>query len=106
MREVFGYLSRLGTRGVKPNWEPHVATRFARGHGKAQTLLAKRGLDRTAGRIHCAFPAGGIQDNTVNRLLLMSSSEHHLPNVPMAFFIEPATAPPAEGSALLAYPLG
>jgi hypothetical protein len=33
------------------------------------------------------FPKGGIQDNTVNRLLLMSSSEHHLPNVPMAFYI-------------------
>jgi hypothetical protein len=35
------------------------------------------------------FPMGGLQDNTVNRLLLMSSSEHHLPNVPMAFFIKP-----------------
>jgi hypothetical protein len=35
----------------------------------------------------CAFPVGGIQENTVNRLLLMSSSERHLPNVPMAFFI-------------------
>ena len=33
---------------------------------------------------------GGIQDNTVNRLLLMSSSERHLSDVPMAFFIEPA----------------
>jgi hypothetical protein len=37
----------------------------------------------------CAAPLGGIQDNTVNRLLLMSSSENHLPNVPLAFFIEP-----------------
>jgi hypothetical protein len=36
----------------------------------------------------CAFPVGGIQDNTVNRLLLMSGSERHLPNVPMAFFIK------------------
>lgn len=34
------------------------------------------------------FPPGGIQDNNVNRLLLMSSSERHLPNVPMAFLIE------------------
>ena len=32
--------------------------------------------------------ARGIQDNTVDRLLLMSSSEKHLPSVPMAFFIE------------------
>jgi hypothetical protein len=30
-----------------------------------------------------------MQDNTVNRLLLMSSSERHLSGVPMAFFIEP-----------------
>jgi hypothetical protein len=36
------------------------------------------------------LPPGGIQDNTVNRLLLMSSSEWHICGVPMAFFIEPA----------------
>ena len=36
----------------------------------------------------CAFPVGGIQDNTVNRLLLMSSCEKYLPSVPMAFCIE------------------
>jgi hypothetical protein len=37
----------------------------------------------------CVFPPGGIRDNTVNRLLLMSSSETHLSSVPMAFFVEP-----------------
>jgi hypothetical protein len=104
MRDAFAYLGRLRERGPKPNWETHVAARFARDHAGAQALLAKRGLDGSAGRIRCAFPAGGIQDNTVNRLLLMSSSEHHLPGVPMAFFIEPAIAAPAAGSALLAYP--
>jgi hypothetical protein len=36
----------------------------------------------------CAFPLGGVQDNTVNRLLLMSNAERHLPSVPMAFFIK------------------
>ena len=101
MGEVFGYLSRIDARGPKPNWEASVASRFVREHRQAQTLLAKRVLDGSAGRIRCAFPAGGIQDNTVNRLLLMSSSEHHLPSVPMAFFIEPAEK---EGNALLAYP--
>jgi hypothetical protein len=46
----------------------------------------------------CIFPPGGIQDNTVNRLLLMSSSERHLSNVPMAFFIGPLReqSPPSE----------
>ncbi len=39
-------------------------------------------------RMLCAFPLGGVQDNTVNRLLLMSNSERHLPSVPMAFFIK------------------
>jgi hypothetical protein len=42
------------------------------------------------GRISCVLPPGGMQDNTVNRLLLMSSSERHLSNLPMAFFIEPS----------------
>ncbi|MBN8486048.1 MAG: DUF4238 domain-containing protein [Sphingomonadales bacterium] len=101
MGEVFGYLSRIDARGPKPNWEASVASRFVREHRQAQALLAKRVLDGSAGRIRCAFPAGGIQDNTVNRLLLMSSSEHHLPSVPMAFFIESAER---EGSAVLAYP--
>jgi len=104
MREIFAYLRCLNERGPKPNWEGHIAARFVREHAGAQALLAKRRLDGSAGRIHCAFPTGGIQDNTVNRLLLMSSSEQHLPNVPIAFFIEPAIAAPAEGSALLAYP--
>lgn len=101
MGKVFGYLSRIDARGPKPNWGASAASRFVREHRQAQALLAKRVLDGSAGRIRCAFPAGGIQDNTVNRLLLMSSSEHHLPSVPIAFFIEPAER---EGSALLAYP--
>jgi hypothetical protein len=33
----------------------------------------------------CVFPLTGIQDNTTNRLLLMSSFEHHPTVVPMAF---------------------
>jgi putative SOS response-associated peptidase YedK len=36
-----------------------------------------------------------LQDNTVNRLILMSSSERHMANVPMAFFIEPADDVPS-----------
>lgn len=73
-----------------------------RHHAKAQAELTKPGLEGTSGRVRCAFPGGGIQDNTINRLLLMSSSEHHLPSLPMAFFIEPAKASVGEASPILA----
>lgn len=59
-------------------------------HAAAQSNLKKSDLPVKEGRVSCIFPPGGIQDNTVNRLLLMSSSERHLSSVPMAFFIEPA----------------
>ncbi|CCA89914.1 conserved hypothetical protein (plasmid) [Novosphingobium sp. PP1Y] len=62
--------------------------------------------DRASGESvsHSGHHDGGIQDNTVNRLLLMPSSEHHLPSVQMAFFIEPAKASVGGGSAVLAKP--
>jgi Protein of unknown function (DUF4238) len=100
MGEVFGYLARVGEKGSRPNWEAGVAARFARTHAGLQDLLAKQELAANPGRIRCAFPAGGIQDNTVNRLLLMSSSEHHLPSVPMAFYIEPPKSGLADGQAI------
>ncbi|MGP8232204.1 MAG: hypothetical protein ACLQL2_05985, partial [Methylovirgula sp.] len=89
MRDAFLYLSSLHGRQRKLNWEEHLAARFTRIHASAQKALKKACLDLKQARISCATPLGGIQDNTVNRLLLMSSSENHLPNVPMAFFIEP-----------------
>ena len=89
MRDVFSYLLKLGNCQRKPNWEAHLAARFRRTHSPAQSVLRKARVGLKHGRISCVSPLGGIQDNTVNRLLLMSSSENHLPNVPMAFFIEP-----------------
>lgn len=102
MAEAFTYLSRIASRGPKPNWEAAVAARFVCHHAKAQAELTKQGIEGTAGRVRCAFPAGGIQDNTINRLLLMSSSEHHLPSLPIAFFIEPAKASVGVANAILA----
>jgi hypothetical protein len=88
MKDIFKYLSNLSNRGPKPNREAQLTGRFAKDHASVQAAIKKtRVLAKTA-RIACVFPSGGIQDNTVNRLLLMSSSESHLPNVPMAFFIE------------------
>jgi hypothetical protein len=67
--------------------------RFAKAHAAAQAGFKKSGSPVKEGRISCVFPPGGIQDNTVNRLLLMSSSERHLSGVPMAYFVEPAAEP-------------
>ena len=89
-RDLFKYLSNLEERGAKPNREAQFVGRFAKAHAAAQGDLKKSDVPVKEGRISCVFPPGGIQDNTVNRLLLMSSSERHLSSVPMAFFIEPA----------------
>jgi hypothetical protein len=89
-RDLFKYLSNLSERGPKPNREHQFVRRFAKTHAAAHAAFKKSGAPVREGRISCVFPPGGLQDNTVNRLLLMSSSERHLSHVPMAFFIEPA----------------
>lgn len=96
MRGVFKYLSNLGDRKPKPNREAHLTARFAKAHAPAQVAIEKARIPANHGRISCAFPTGGIQDNTVNRLLLMSSSERHLQKVPMAFFIDRQASRDAE----------
>lgn len=91
IRDAFRYLSTVGDRGAKPNREANLNARFAKMHGPAQAAIVKARVPIKQGRVSCAFPIGGIQDNTVNRLLLMSSSERHVSNVPMAFFIQGAS---------------
>jgi hypothetical protein len=87
-RDMFGYLSSVSERGPRPNFEEGLAGRFARAHAPAQSMFRKRDESGNEGRMSCVFAPTGIQDNTINRLLLMSSSEHHLPMVPMAFYIQ------------------
>jgi hypothetical protein len=82
-----GIANILVNRDRMPYWEAHLAVRFLHMHPPSQSAIRKARVPVKQARISCAFPFGGIQDNTVNRLLLMSSSEHHLPNIPMAFFI-------------------
>lgn len=86
--DMFRYLADAGKHGPRPNFEVGLAARFARTHAVAQKALRKRTEPGNEGRISCVFAPTGIQDNTINRLLLMSSSEHHLPMVPMAFYIQ------------------
>lgn len=87
-RNLFGYLSHLEERGAKPNRESQFVARFQKIHAAAQAAMKRSGVASKEGCISCLLPPGGIQDNTINRLLLMSSSERHLSSVPMAFFIE------------------
>ena len=86
--DVLRYLGKVAASGSKPNFEQGLAAQFARHHGEAQSSLRKRGEPGNVGRISCVFAPAGILDNTINRLLLMSSSEHHLPMVPAAFYIQ------------------
>ena len=92
MADAFRYLAEIEDKGTKPNWEAHLAARFGRIHRPAQAALAKSACITVPGRLTCAFPAGGIQNNSVNRLLLMSRSEHHLQSVPTAYLMERAAA--------------
>ena len=81
------YLQGLERRVHKPNYETQLAARFARARS-AQSAVLKSGAPSAHARVHALLPERGIQDNTINRLLLMSSSEHHWASVPMAFFLE------------------
>jgi len=90
LRDLFKYHSNLEERGARPNREAQLVSRFAKAHASAQAGFKKSGVPVKEGRISCVSPPGGMQDNTVNRLLLMSSSERHVASVPMAFFIAAA----------------
>lgn len=87
MRKVFKYLSTLSSRGLRPNVEASLVAEFRRVHASTVSAAKKSGAQLSEARISCLWPMGGIQDNSVNRLLLMSSSEHHLASAPMALFV-------------------
>jgi len=87
MGELIRYLSKNVTKGRKPNFEASLAARYTRLHERAQKSIRKARVATKQAQISCAAPVGGIQDNTVNRLLLMSSAERYLPYVPIAFFV-------------------
>lgn len=83
-RGAYNYLRDRKVEEVKPNYEAQLAARFVRGKQAADTAISGADIPCTIGRVTSMFRIGGFQDNTVSRLLLMSSSEHHLPWVPMA----------------------
>lgn len=87
------YLRKIKSTGIKENFEKHIAGQFAEEHAAVQRLIGKSGVPTQACTLTCAFPADGIQDNTISRLLLMSNSKHHTPSVPIAFLLSKATLP-------------
>lgn len=88
MRKSFKYLSKCLARGPKPNFEASINAEFKRIHASTMRAAKKSGAHLSEAQVSCLWPTGGIQDNTVNRLLLMSSSEHHLTSAPMAFLVK------------------
>lgn len=88
-RDIFKYVSKIPVRGVKPNREAQLVSRFAKTHTSTQHKLQKQDMLTKQGGVSSVMPRGGIQHNNVNRLLLMSSSERHLLSVPAAYFIQP-----------------
>ncbi|MGB3027650.1 DUF4238 domain-containing protein [Paradevosia shaoguanensis] len=88
MRSAFNYTKNLKSGSERPNFENQLAARVAHHRNLAIAAIDKNEVAHSLGAVRSVMRVGGIQDNTVNRLLLMSGSKHHLPNVPMATFID------------------
>jgi hypothetical protein len=81
------YLIGRPAKDAKPNVEAALKAEFSKLHPSVVAFAKKLGTSISMEKLAVLWPLGGIQDNTVNRLLLMSSSEHHLASVPMALFL-------------------
>ncbi|MFG5379927.1 DUF4238 domain-containing protein [Yoonia sp. R2-816] len=88
LRKLFSYLSRVEQRGQKPNFEKHLLASCVKGQDVYMQAVEQTDYLRQNVHVECAFPSGGIYDSTINRLLLMSSSEHHMQSVPMALYLK------------------
>jgi hypothetical protein len=98
-RSAFSYTANRTAENLKPNFEAQLAARFRRQRDSMKSLIARAKVPAVAARLTTAFRFGGFQDNTINRLLLMSSSDHHLHSVPMATLIERWDAAPRAANA-------
>lgn len=98
-RAAFAYTAARTEDKLKQNFEEHLAARFRRQRDSMRSLIARAKVPAVAAHLTTVFRFGGFQDNTINRLLLMSRSEHHLHSVPMATLIERWDAAPRTDSA-------
>ena len=86
--DAFAYTAARTADKLKPNYEAHLAACFRRQRRAMGSLFARAKVPTVTARLTTEFRLGGFQDNTINRLLLMSSSEHHLHFIPMVTLIE------------------
>jgi hypothetical protein len=90
-RKAFGRLNSVISAGKNIPNDITVETlnkNFIDAHQKLSKNQDIDGKMCFNGRINCLIPSGGFVDNNVQRLLLITGSEKHLNNVPMAIFIE------------------
>ncbi len=88
MKKIFNYLVKFPTKGPKMNFEEHINSKFNQIHASMVDSAKKSGNYVPEVRTTCLWPIGGLQYNTINRLLLMHGSEYYLTNVPMILFFE------------------
>ncbi len=88
IRKTVRYLSTASSKGKKLNVEAGLNAEFLRLQKTTASIAKQIEKGYFSNQAKCLCPLGGIQDNTVNRLLVMSSPEHHLSSVPMALFFE------------------
>lgn len=88
-RKILRYLTKTARDELKPNVEAGLSSEFGRARREAEDFVRKTGVLVTRGQIELLCFRGGIENTAANRLLLMSSSEHHLASVPLAMFIQP-----------------
>jgi len=98
-RAAFAYTAARNADNLKPNFEAQLAARFRRQRDSMKSSIARTKVPTVAARLTTAFRFGGFQDNTINRLLLITGSQHHLHSVPMATLIERWDAGPRADNA-------
>lgn len=88
------YLRRRTKGKRRPNVEAQIAATARRAIAAISGTGSTSASNVGRARLRCLVPGHGFRSNTVQRLLVMSSSEHHTSHVPMAFLIKG----PLEGS--------
>lgn len=93
LRKLFKEILNAAKSGNN-NINPALINRYKSDFQKAFDSVMKR-IDRNEeylfrGKLNFLIPNGGFVNNNVQRLLLISGSQHHVNNVPMTIFLEAA----------------
>ncbi|MFS8147639.1 DUF4238 domain-containing protein [Rhizobium sp. BR 249] len=85
--DLYSFAISSGKRGRRPKLASQLARRFTSVYVSSQNTLRKVDAPQSLGHIQGIVPDGGLTHNNVSRMLITSGVEHHLDNVPMAFFM-------------------